>query len=71
MPGAAHPQPQENQILAALPPAEREQWRRLLDYYVFGGEAAVAHIPEHRRGVLGPQTPEVVEKLKEGARQNL
>lgn len=54
-----------------LPPAEREQWRRLLDYYVFGGEETVAHIPEHRRGVLGPQTPEVVEKLKEGARQNL
>jgi len=54
-----------------LPTAEREQWRRLLDYYVFGGEETVAHIPEHRRGVLGPQTPEVVEKLKEGARQNL
>jgi len=55
----------------ALPPGERASWRQLLDHYVFGDEAAIAHIPEPRRGVLGPLTPETVEQLKQGARQNL
>ncbi|MDO1530571.1 cupin-like domain-containing protein [Fulvimonas sp. R45] len=55
----------------ALPPTERADWKRLLDHYVFGGEDAIAHIPEPRRGVLGPLTPETVEQLKQGARQNL
>lgn len=55
----------------ALPPAERAGWRNLLDHFVFGGEDVVAHIPEHRRGVLGPLTPECVEELKQGARQYL
>ncbi len=52
----------------ALPPAERANWRNLLDYYVFGDEKNVAHIPEHRLGVLGPLTPECLEQLKQGAR---
>ncbi|MDE2272161.1 MAG: cupin-like domain-containing protein [Xanthomonadaceae bacterium] len=55
----------------ALPPAERAAWRDLLDYYVFGDNDPAAHIPESRRGVLGQLTPEVVEDLKQGARQNL
>ncbi|TAN08003.1 MAG: cupin-like domain-containing protein [Rhodanobacteraceae bacterium] len=55
----------------ALSPAERSAWRDLLDYLVFDGTDAAAHIPENRRGVLGPLTPETVEKLKQGARQNL
>jgi hypothetical protein len=55
----------------ALPPAERAAWRSLLDYYVFGDADAFAHIPGPRRGVLGPLTAESVEKLKQGARQNL
>lgn len=55
----------------ALPAAERAAWRNLLDYYVFGDNDPAAHIPESRRGVLGPLTPEVVEDLKQGARQNL
>ncbi len=54
-----------------LPPAERANWRNLLDHYVFGDEDAVAHIPEDRRGVLGVLTPETVEQLKQGARQHL
>jgi hypothetical protein len=55
----------------ALPPAERAGWKNLLDHFAFGGEDVVAHIPEHRRGVLGPLTPESVEQLKQGARQHL
>jgi hypothetical protein len=54
-----------------LPPAERDHWRRLLDYYVFGDEDALAHIPAERRGVLGPLTAETAEQLKQGARQHL
>lgn len=55
----------------ALPAAERAAWRNLLDYYVFGDADVFAHIPEPRRGVLGPLTAETVEQLKQGARQNL
>ena len=55
----------------ALPAAERANWKNLLDHYVFGDGDAVAHIPEHRRGVLGPLTPETVELLKQGARAHL
>lgn len=55
----------------ALPAAERAAWRNLLDYYVFGDNDPAAHVPVERRGVLGPLTPEVVEDLKQGARQNL
>jgi len=38
---------------------------------VFGNEEAVAHIPEDRRGVLGPLTAETAEELKKGARLHL
>jgi hypothetical protein len=55
----------------ALPPAERAAWRNLLDYYVFGGQDAFAHIPERRRGVLGPLTPGTVEQLQRLARSDL
>lgn len=55
----------------ALPPEQRAAWRNLLDYYVFGDADPAAHIPEARRGVLGPQGAEVVEKLREYARLNL
>jgi Cupin-like domain len=55
----------------ALPPAERAHWRNLMDYYAFGDEESLAHIPEQRRGVLGPLTAELVEQLKQGARNHL
>jgi hypothetical protein len=38
---------------------------------VFDDRDPAAHIPERRRGVLGELTAEVVEQLKQGARQNL
>jgi hypothetical protein len=56
-----------------LTPEQREAWGELFDYYVFDttGRAA-AHLPEARRGVLGPISPGrakeirafLVEKLK-------
>lgn len=41
--------------LRGLPPAQRAAWRGILDHYVFAADdAAIAHIPERARGVLGP-----------------
>jgi hypothetical protein len=48
-----------------LSPAERAAWRHLLDHYLFDAEDPAAHIPEDKRGVLGPLTPELADKLKE------
>lgn len=56
----------------ALPPAQREAWRNLLDHYVFGDADPLAHVPPGHRGVLGkPLTPERVRQLKELARRHL
>ncbi|HET7931432.1 MAG TPA: cupin-like domain-containing protein [Rhodanobacteraceae bacterium] len=55
----------------ALPPDQRAAWRNLLDYYVFGDADPAAHIPEARRGVLGPLDAGTVEQLREFARRNL
>lgn len=54
-----------------LPPEQRAAWRHLFDYFVFADTDTTAHIPESRRGVLGPLTAETVEQLRERARQNL
>jgi hypothetical protein len=41
--------------LRGLPHGQRAAWRDILDHYVFtADDAAVAHIPEHVRGLLGP-----------------
>ena len=40
--------------LRGLPPAQREAWRNILNYYVFDADDdATAHIPESSRGILG------------------
>lgn len=50
----------QNTLLHALlslrdrPQAEKDAWRHLFDYYVFGqAERATAHLPDHARGALG------------------
>jgi hypothetical protein len=50
----------QNTLLHAMlslrdrPTAEKQAWRALFDYYIFGdGDAPAAHLPEHIRGVLG------------------
>jgi hypothetical protein len=48
-----------------LPEPARVAWAALFQHYVFGPQAQVsAHIPEHRRGVLGPLTPAEAERLQ-------
>lgn len=40
--------------LRSLPKSQRDIWKHIFDYYVFDEpDAAVSHIPEHIRGVLG------------------
>ena len=47
-----------------LPAPARAAWRALFEYYVFGPQEPVtAHIPEHRRGVLGRLSPADAERL--------
>ena len=47
-----------------LPEPEKALWRRLMDLYVFGDHQAMsAHLPEHRKGLSGPITPEVAMRL--------
>lgn len=55
----------------ALPVDQRAAWRNIFDYYVFGEADPAAHIPESRRGVLGPPTDETIEQLRDQARKNL
>ena len=48
-----------------LPDEEKQHWRELFDYYVFGNsEEAVAHIPEGGRGVLAPITLETASRIR-------
>jgi hypothetical protein len=41
--------------LRGLPPRQRTAWRAILEHYVFAaGDEPTAHLPDGRRGVLGP-----------------
>jgi len=51
--------------LRDLPPSERQYWRDVFDYYVFNpDERTTAHIPEGKRGFLGPMTPKLAERIR-------
>jgi len=61
----------QNTLLHALlsvrdrPQAEKEAWRELFDYYVFGPAGrAGAHLPEHAQGSLGPLDELKVRRLR-------
>ena len=55
-----------------LPEFERAGWRTLFDHYVFQGETlAMAHVPPHARGLLGPMTDEGVAQINSYLRQSL
>ncbi len=48
-----------------LPIETRTAWKALFDHYVFGSLELVArHIPEHRRGLLGPLSPQAAASLR-------
>lgn len=50
-----------------MPPAERSAWKAVLDHYVFADADPAPHIPESRKGVLGPLSAETVAKLRKMA----
>ena len=48
-----------------LEPEHKEAWGVIFDYYVFNAkEDPAAHIPEHKRGVLGKISPELARQLR-------
>jgi hypothetical protein len=58
--------------LRDLPEAQREQWRALFDYYVFGAEPAnFEHIPEAARGVLNPIDEQTARQIRKMLRDKL
>lgn len=47
------------------PEAEKQAWRVLFDYYVFGDAGrAAAHLPEHARGILSPLNDVMARRLR-------
>lgn len=55
-----------------LPDDQRQHWRDLFDYYVFGDpEAAAAHIPAAARSVLAPLTADTAGRIRAFLLRNL
>ena len=56
----------------AMPPEQRAVWRTVFDHYVFqtGGDPA-AHLPPQAKGVLGPPTPQLMERMRMTLKQIL
>ena len=51
--------------LRQQPPATRAAWREIFNHFVFGDDAdVVAHIPEHRHGILGNVSDADVARLR-------
>lgn len=48
-----------------LPAAHRDAWRAMFEHYVFGDpDAASAHLPPERRGILGEPKPDAIKRLR-------
>ena len=51
--------------LRHLAPEQRKAWGLIFEHYIFGARDDVAaHIPEHKRGVLGEISPELAKQIK-------
>ena len=49
-----------------ISPERRDAWRALFDYYVFQRSGAPAdHLPPEHRGILGPRTPQLRERIRQ------
>ena len=58
--------------LRHLPADQREAWRLVFDHYVFQSNGDPAeHLPPHAKGVLGPATPQQLERMRATLRQIL
>jgi hypothetical protein len=55
-----------------LPEPRRRAWKAAFDYYIFGmGQDPAEHLPADQRGVLGPLTPQLAQKMKQYLMYNL
>ena len=51
--------------LKHLAPEHRQAWGMIFDHYVFNPpDDLAAHIPEHKRGVLGKISPELAQQIR-------
>lgn len=52
--------------LRDLPEDERARWQAMFAHYIFEANGdPFAHLPDHARGVFGPQTPQTLHAIKE------
>jgi len=52
-------------VLRDLPREQRAAWGRFFNHFVFGaGDETAAHIPNERRGALGPQSAEEAKAIR-------
>lgn len=74
---AGRSEPRDALLLAiltikALPEPQRSAWRAVFDHYVFERDGpAGAHLPEHRRGVLGEMDDQMLEAVRASLAQTL
>jgi hypothetical protein len=56
-----------------LPPPQREAWRVFFDHYVFRAapELVAGHLPEGRRGILGPIDADAARRIRMFLRNKL
>jgi hypothetical protein len=56
--------------LRHMPPEQRAVWRTMFDHYVFCANGDPAeHLPQEARGVLGPATPQLLERMRATLKQ--
>lgn len=74
---AGRSEPRDALLLAiltikALPEPQRSAWRAMFDHYVFERDGpAGAHLPAHRRGVLGDMDDEMLQAVRASLAQAL
>ena len=48
-----------------LPADERAVWRMIFEHYVFGDTDPGEHLPAHAKGILGPASPRLFERMRQ------
>jgi hypothetical protein len=46
-----------------LPPEQRRVWRDIGDYFAFGDQDPGGHLPDESKGMLGPYSPGLIQKM--------
>ena len=58
--------------LRSRPREEREAWREIFDFYLFGDtDDAAAHLPAYAQGPLGPLDPDMARRLRAAIQRRL